>query len=1069
MTNRIVLLCLLLSTFPLLLQAQQPSYKDMMYDRSYNVYEVIEAAEAYFEENGKGKGSGYKGYERWRELIEPMFYPSGDRRDFNPDQLRQEMARVQAEQIAQRTAAAPGEHWRFLGPTYANNLLPASYASGVGRVETSWAGFASPDTILLGARNGGFWKTTNGGTNWRSTTQDLAAVGVRDIEVNPFDHNEVWIITQHATGYSTGLLKSTDFGESWNATGFSITGYYDILSDLFIAPNNPDTMYLTGSSGFWRSVDGGNTWSNTFTDIVRGMAVNPANSQQVYLVVNAARNDVRISYDGGSTWPGTTTIPANNNSSPRLRTSADRPSALYFASNQGIWKSDDYGLSFTQTGNSPASIMEFGVSDTDHNLCFFGSLDQFMSTDGGQSWTLFAPWVNSTAPNYIHADGRSLRSFGGILYFGTDGYLGRSTDNGATWHQVNNAGTGLREFYRIGTSPSRTDMLVGGSQDNGTSVLIDSLWYEWFGGDGMDCHFNWTIPDIWYGNWQYGGMRKTTNFGQNTQGIKPSTSNGDWVTPTVLDRNNESSLFAAFDTLFKSTDHGDTWTALEGFSFLGNVRQMAMSTSDSNYIYLCRNSRFFASSDNGQNWTEHSAGLPGQAINRIAVHPSDPQRVAIVLSNFNPGHKVYESTDMGQTWVNTSGALPDIPATCAVWQEGPQDRLWVGMDGGVWYKDNASPWTLYADSLPVQPLRDLEILHGANTIRAGVFGRGAWEAPLPGTVGAPRIVRMDIDPGVNPFNKPNNQDDVHVEAAVTSPDPLSTVQLLWGLDGITFPNAAPMALQSGNTYRTTAPIPPHPTGQQVYFRVRAEDVDGDTARTEKIVYRVKEAVLCTGEGSPGTGSDWISSVKLNTINNTSNQTFYSDFSASQTTTLQAGMTYTVEVGLNTFFSCDSVFGWIDYDDDFIFEPSEQLVFGQSNAFNVAAATFTVPSSVASGTVVMRVRNIYDCNGAQSDPCNVYAGEVEDYGIVLDGLVSAAAPLPTLEVYPNPARERLAISGPGLEGDWKVYDMKGVQMPVRWERDGDRLLADLSQLAAGAYLLVGKQQGRSVNRKFTVER
>ena len=46
--------------------SQSVNYKDMMMDNSYNFYEVVDAANNYFDLNGKGKGSGFKIFERWR-------------------------------------------------------------------------------------------------------------------------------------------------------------------------------------------------------------------------------------------------------------------------------------------------------------------------------------------------------------------------------------------------------------------------------------------------------------------------------------------------------------------------------------------------------------------------------------------------------------------------------------------------------------------------------------------------------------------------------------------------------------------------------------------------------------------------------------------------------------------------------------------------------------------------------------------------------------------------------------------------------------------------------------------
>ena len=58
---------------------QTPSYKEMMEDNSYNFYEVVKAAEAHFDKNGRTKGSGFKPYERWKNENESKFAPSGNR------------------------------------------------------------------------------------------------------------------------------------------------------------------------------------------------------------------------------------------------------------------------------------------------------------------------------------------------------------------------------------------------------------------------------------------------------------------------------------------------------------------------------------------------------------------------------------------------------------------------------------------------------------------------------------------------------------------------------------------------------------------------------------------------------------------------------------------------------------------------------------------------------------------------------------------------------------------------------------------------------------------------------
>ena len=72
---RYLLLGLFLFSFNIIL-AQD--WKEMMDDPSYNIYEVVEVAETYFENIDKNKkGSGWKKFQRWLFENEPKFYPQG--------------------------------------------------------------------------------------------------------------------------------------------------------------------------------------------------------------------------------------------------------------------------------------------------------------------------------------------------------------------------------------------------------------------------------------------------------------------------------------------------------------------------------------------------------------------------------------------------------------------------------------------------------------------------------------------------------------------------------------------------------------------------------------------------------------------------------------------------------------------------------------------------------------------------------------------------------------------------------------------------------------------------------
>ena len=152
--------------------ASGQSYKEMMNDYSYNFYDVVAKAEAHFENNGTGKGSGFKGYMRWKNENESKFFPSGDRSKVSPYFIENAYDRIKKETQYFGSRAAQNPDWIELGPWDANNVT-THYSEGIGRVETFYVDPNNTDLMYLGSRSGGFWRTIDGGANWECSTDTM--------------------------------------------------------------------------------------------------------------------------------------------------------------------------------------------------------------------------------------------------------------------------------------------------------------------------------------------------------------------------------------------------------------------------------------------------------------------------------------------------------------------------------------------------------------------------------------------------------------------------------------------------------------------------------------------------------------------------------------------------------------------------------------------------------------------------------------------------------------------------------------------------------------------------------
>ena len=130
--------------------------------------------------------------------------------------------------------------------------------------------------------------------------------------------------------------------------------------------------------------------------------------------------------------------------------------------------------------------------------------------------------------------------------------------------------------------------------------------------------------------------------------------------------------------------------------------------------------------------------------------------------------------------------------------------------------------------------------------------------------------------------------------------------------------------------------------------------------------------------------DWVSNVTLNTINNTSGSTSYSDFTAISTNVIP-GSTYPVSVSVTVNGNwIQHAIVWIDWNRNCNFgDTGETYDLGQTPGTTGTFAltgNITVPASAIIGTTRMRVSERYNQNPG---PCDVTTyGEAEDYSVVV---------------------------------------------------------------------------------------
>ncbi|MCD8564738.1 MAG: T9SS type A sorting domain-containing protein [Burkholderiaceae bacterium] len=100
-------------------------------------------------------------------------------------------------------------------------------------------------------------------------------------------------------------------------------------------------------------------------------------------------------------------------------------------------------------------------------------------------------------------------------------------------------------------------------------------------------------------------------------------------------------------------------------------------------------------------------------------------------SGFTANYKVFATIDGGNSWINLSSGLPNLPANTIVYENNSPDGIYLGMDVGVYYRDTIiNQWIPFMLNLPNVIVKELEIFYAGNKIRAATYGRGIWESPL---------------------------------------------------------------------------------------------------------------------------------------------------------------------------------------------------------------------------------------------------------------------------------------------------------------------------------------------------
>lgn len=750
-----------------------------------NFYKIQQQFETYWKDRPVERSSGYKPFRRWEWYWQYRVLPDGS---FPPSGLvQQEFNKYLRNQKVKQSVRLPA-NWQSIGPS-----TSAGGYAGHGRVNTIAFDPITDQKIYVGTAGGGFWKTSDGGTTWTTTTDALGSLGVSAIVVDYSNPDIIYIGTgdgDAGDNYSIGILKSTDGGATFSPTGlnWSTSSNY-LIRRIVMDPSDPNVLLAATSNGIYKTTNGGTTWAQKLTGNFYDLEANPHNNSNTYLATKS--NKVYISYNQGENWVNNYTI-SNSNRLALTVTPADS-NFIYVLSSRadssqynGLFKSVNGGNTFVLTSSTPNILgwnsngvgsggqgwydLALIASPTNANTVYVGGINTWKSTNGGASWTLVNHWAGASGVQTVHADKHVLAFRGTVLWEGNDGGVYRSTNNGASWTNKTN-GIVHSQMYRLGVSQSDGKVITG-LQDNGTKLFNGTNWIDVLGGDGMECIIHQNDKKLYYGESYYGDIYRTMNSGSSFGSINDhiGINSGAWITPYILDPSNNNTLLIGFDTVYISKDRGDSLNFISTFN-IGNLTYLAVARSNPSVIVAGNSSAMRRTTNGGTNWSPIT--LPGSSVTAVHIDSGNENIMYITLSNYTAGSKVYKSINGGSSWTNISGTLPNIPANCIIGVNGMTDALYLGMDVGIYrYDASISDWLLFNTNLPNVEITELEINYQTGKIYASTYGRGLWSSDiyesltfcdLPSLLVATDIGETHINVQWNaPANSPANGYDVAI-------------------------------------------------------------------------------------------------------------------------------------------------------------------------------------------------------------------------------------------------------------------------------------------------------------------
>ena len=466
-------------------------------------------------------------------------------------------------------------------------------------------------------------------------------------------------------------------------------------------------------AGNWTEL-GPLTWNRTSswnpgTGRIAAFAVHPANESIIY--VGSPGGGLWKTVNGGTTWQPLTDNNALWMSVFALTIDPTDQNIVYAGTSgsNGLLKSTNAGTTWALTGSGPTgTIRKILIHPTTPNIVFAcASNGIFRSTNGGTNWTQ----VHAVSKEDIEFKPNDLN----IMYAtGNDVY--RSVDNGITWAVVG-AAQGI-------TNSGRT--LVAVSAANPNYVYVVQASGNLFGRMYKSTDAGLTFITTVIGNPANG----TNYFGYETSG---TGTGGQATYDMALDISpvNAAEVYIAGIICWKSVNEAISFTPITAWSLPNSFGYNHADVHGlfwvNSTIYSISDGGIFKSVNNGDDWTDISAGLGIRQFYRIANSQTNAN--VITGGAQDNGSVARQASGTWVDWLGADGMEGLVSPTnhLNIWGTSQNGAIYRSVNGGNSYSGLSQPASGdWVTPLVIHPTNETILYGGWTGVWKSVNSGSAW-------------------------------------------------------------------------------------------------------------------------------------------------------------------------------------------------------------------------------------------------------------------------------------------------------------------------------------------------------